>query len=201
MSERMGKIKGLTAVFKARWRKKVLAQSLNTEIVRVSSLYLKQLFASYLFKACSCDSILCIKIRKNTNKLKILFRLYSAILFKMTLYPTKVYEKVRWNYILLSGNKNMIEHWNGLLRIIHCLQIIQNNICFVHFFRTIVGEFLRQKPNTKPKSPLCVCEFVCASWFVLQGCIYQVLHCWGTAWAVISIRCQNKIFTGNPGNV
>lgn len=44
-------------------------------------------FASYLFQACSCDSILCIKLWKNTNKLKILFRLYSAILFKMTLFP------------------------------------------------------------------------------------------------------------------
>lgn len=48
MSERMGKLKGLTEVFKARWRKKVLAQSLNTEIGRVSSLYLKQLFCILL---------------------------------------------------------------------------------------------------------------------------------------------------------
>lgn len=44
-------------------------------------------FASYLFKTCSCDSISCIKIWKNANKLKILFRLYSAILFKMPLFP------------------------------------------------------------------------------------------------------------------
>lgn len=50
ISERMGKREKMTELFMARWGENVLAQSLNTEIVCVSSLCLVQLFCILLIQ-------------------------------------------------------------------------------------------------------------------------------------------------------